>query len=289
MKLHLLNRDNTENNAFMVTQNCEPFFLKVWHYHPELELVLTLKSTGTRFVGDSIKKFEEGDLVLIGKNLPHMWVNDDKYFDKNSGLIAKDIVIHFKQEFLGVPFFETKEMRHISELFHRVRHGIKFVNVETKILNEIKSILKLEGFERTMKFIRILNLLAGHDHYELLSSEGFINSYDKTQNETLDKTYEYIFENFSNPISLKDVAHIANMNSSSFSRYFKRINRKTFSRYLIEIRIGYACKLLMERKGNIAAICYESGFNNISNFNRQFKAIMQKSPTEYLRVLSHLS
>ena|SRR6056297_1894396 len=99
----------------------------------------------------------------------------------------------------------------------------------------------------------------------------------------MDKVYEYIFENFNQQITLKDVAKIANMNPSAFSRYFKRLNRKTFSRYLIELRIGFACKKLMERNENIAAICYESGFNNISNFNKQFKKITQKSPSEYLK------
>ncbi len=100
MKLHLLNRNKPENSAFRVTRHCLPHFLKVWHYHPELELVLSLKSTGTRFVGDSIKKFEAGDVVLIGKNLPHMWLNDEPYFEKKSKLVAEDLVMHFKKEFL---------------------------------------------------------------------------------------------------------------------------------------------------------------------------------------------
>ncbi len=283
MKLHLVNRGTHENSAFMVTHHKEPYFLKVWHYHPELELVLTMQSTGTRFVGDSIKKFDGGDLVLIGKNLPHMWFNDDHYFEEDSDLIAEDIVVHFRREFLGADFFEIQEMSHISKLLDRSRYGIKFLNVTMSVLEDVKMLTTMDGFERTIKFIQILNDLAHYDQFELLASEGYINSFKKTQNKTLDRIYEYIFENFSRPIYLEDVARLANMNPSAFSRYFKRINRKTFSSYLNEVRIGYACKLLIERKANISAICYESGFNNISNFNRQFKAIMQKSPTEYLR------
>ena len=110
-----------------------------------------------------------------------------------------------------------------------------------------------------------------------------LKTFNKTKNATLDNTYEYIFENFNTPIFLKDVANIANMNPSAFSRYFKRVNKKPFSRYLNEVRIGYACNQLLEQKGNITTICYDSGFNNISNFNRQFKNITLKSPTEYLR------
>jgi len=283
MKLHLLHRDKPENSSFLVTHHIEPFFLKVWHYHPELELVLSLKSTGTRFVGDSIKKFDEGDVVLIGKNLPHMWLNDESYFRPDSKKVAEDIVVHFNKDFLGADFLNAHEMRAISELLDKSRYGIKFINPEKKVLKGIQKLNTLEsGFKRTLKFIQILNRLAHHTKTELLSSEGFVNSFKQNTNKNLDKTFEYIFENFAQPISLNDVASIANMNPSAFSRFFKRVNRKTFSRYLNEVRIGYACKQLIENKSKITAICYESGFNNISNFNRQFRAIKQMSPSEYL-------
>jgi AraC-like DNA-binding protein len=268
MKLHLLNREKPANSSFRVTHHVESFFLKVWHYHPELELVLSLKSSGTRFVGDSIKKFDEGDVVLIGKNLPHMWLNDESYFQEDSDKVAEDIVIHFNKEFMGAEFLNAHEMKPIAELLYKSRYGIKFISPPKKVIKGIKKINRLaEGFTRTLKFLQILNLLANQPAYELLSSEGFVNSFKKNQNESLDKTYEYIFENFDKPISLSDVAAIANMNASAFSRFFKRVNRKTFSRYLNEVRIGFACKQLIENKSKIATICYESGYNNISNFN----------------------
>ncbi len=283
MKLHLLNREKPANSSFRVTHHVESFFLKVWHYHPELELVLSLKSSGTRFVGDSIKKFDEGDVVLIGKNLPHMWLNDESYFQEDSDKVAEDIVIHFNKEFMGAEFLNAHEMKPIAELLYKSRYGIKFISPPRKVIKGIKKINRLaEGFTRTLKFLQILNLLANQPAYELLSSEGFVNSFKKNQNESLDKTYEYIFENFDKPISLSDVAAIANMNASAFSRFFKRVNRKTFSRYLNEVRIGFACKQLIENKSKIATICYESGYNNISNFNRQFRAIKNMSPTEYV-------
>jgi AraC-like DNA-binding protein len=283
MKLHLLNREKPANSSFRVTHHVESFFLKVWHYHPELELVLSLKSSGTRFVGDSIKKFDEGDVVLIGKNLPHMWLNDESYFQEDSDKVAEDIVIHFNKEFMGAEFLNAHEMKPIAELLYKSRYGIKFISPPRKVIKGIKKINRLaEGFTRTLKFLQILNLLANQPEYELLSSEGFVNSFKKNQNESLDKTYEYIFENFDKPISLSDVAAIANMNASAFSRFFKRVNRKTFSRYLNEVRIGFACKQLIENNSKIATICYESGYNNISNFNRQFRAIKNMSPTEYV-------
>jgi len=283
MQLHFLSREKPENSSFSVTHHEQAHFLKVWHYHPELELVLSLKSTGTRFVGDSIKKFEAGDLILLGKNLPHMWLNDDEYFKTNNDLVAEDIVIHFTKEFLGDDFLEAHELNHIAALLYRSKYGIKFNGGLEKVKKHIKKIKKLKpGFKRTVKFIQVLDLLAREKEYEYLASETFVSSFKKNQNDILDKTYEYIFENFAQPISLKDVAEIANMNPSAFSRFFKRVNHKPFSKYLNEVRIGYACKKLIENKNNIATICYESGYNNISNFNRQFKAIKKMSPRAYL-------
>ncbi len=283
MELHYISREKPENSSFSVTHHKEPNFLKVWHYHPELELILTLKSTGTRFVGDSIKNFAEGDLVLLGKNLPHMWLNDDAYFNKNNNLIAEDIVIHFKKDFLGFDFLNAHEMKPIFNLLEASKYGIKFTGSTEKLSKKITKIKKLQpGFKRTLKFIKLLSDLAHHKQFEFLSSESFVHSFIQNKNSKLDKTYEYIFANFNKEIRLNDIAQIAKMNPTAFSRFFKRVNRKTFSRYLNEVRIGYACKKLIENKSSIASICFESGYNNVSNFNRQFKAIKKMSPRTYL-------
>jgi AraC-like DNA-binding protein len=283
MKLHLLDRSSINNSSFTTKVNEYPYFLKIWHYHPELELVVILKSEGTCFVGDSIEKFEVGDVVLIGKDLPHMWLNDEDYFDQNSNQSAKAIAIHFKQDYLGKAFFETPEMIHLFELFDRARVGLKFINIDNKIIHDIQKMLNQTGFDKTISFLNILNNLAKHKKVKQLSSLGFINSFKASKSDTQDKVQAYIFKNFNKEINLDEAAKIAHMNSSAFSRFFKRVNKKTFSRYVAEIRIGYACKLLIENKFNIASICYESGFNNISNFNRQFKLIMNCTPSDYVK------
>lgn len=284
VKLHLLDRSSLSNSSFTAKVNEYSYFLKVWHYHPELELVVVLKSEGTCFVGDSIEKFESGEIVLIGKNLPHMWLNDEDYFQQDSKLLARAIAIHFNKDYLGTDFFETPEMIHLLELFNRAKYGIKFLDIDKSLIQEIQTMLELKGFEKTMSFLQILNKLSKHKNYNLLASQGFINSFQVGEkNKTLDKVQAYIFKNFTQVITLEDVANIANMNTSAFSRFFKRVNRKTFSRYLVEIRIGYACKLLIENKYNISEVCYESGFQNISNFNRQFKLIMNCTPSVYVK------
>ncbi|WP_242202157.1 AraC family transcriptional regulator [Aestuariivivens insulae] len=284
MKLHLLDRSSLSNDSLLIGEKSYPYFLKVWHYHPELELVVILESNGTRFIGDNIEQFSKGDIILIGKNLPHMWLNDKEYFEKDSKLKAKAISIHFKEHFAGEAFLNMPEMKSIKELIDRAKHGIKFSGDLKLVTKWIKGINKLDSFGKTIRFFKILHHLSQHKDYRLLSSSGFINSFEITGKKNLEKVYEYIIKNFKEDITLNDVAGVACMNPSAFSRFFKRVNRKTFSEYLNEVRIGYSCKLLIENKSNVSEICFESGFNNISNFNRQFKKTMKYSPTEYVKL-----
>jgi len=283
MKLHLLDRSSLNDCSFTIRNNKYPYFLKVWHFHPEIELVYIKNSRGTRFIGDSIEKFEEGEIVLIGENLPHMWLNNEEYFKKSSKLVAKAVAAHFKNDFLGAGFFDVPEMKHISKLFERAKFGIKFLNVDKHIYTKIDQMISLGGFEKTMTLINVLSLLAKHNDYKLLASQGSINSFKHIDNENMVKTFEYVYENFTDTIYLADVANVINMNPASFSRFFKRVNRKTFSNFLNEVRIGFACKLMMEKSKDITSICFESGFNNLSNFNRQFKKMKGMSPSEYIK------
>lgn len=283
MKLHLLNRSNKENSAFTANHHRYPHFLKIWHYHPEFELVLILKSTGTRFIGDSIEKFKEGEIVLLGRDLPHMWLNDERYFKGDESLKAEAMAIHFREDFLGSEFFNTAEMKTIGKLLKLSCRGIVFKQVHNDIIDKIEKLPEKGAFKKTIDFLEVLHALSLHENFKKLSSVGFIDSFEKAENESLVKVYEFVFENFKEPISAKDAAKIANLSVSSFSRYFKRIHRKTFTRYLNEVRTGYACKLLLEKKNSIGQICFESGFSNISNFNRQFRKIKGLAPREFVQ------
>lgn len=282
-QLRLLNRSCDENRSFTVTHDRYPNFLRVWHYHPEYELVAIQQSTGTRFIGDSIEKFEEGEVVLIGTNVPHMWLNDEIYFQDDSKLEAEAVAIHFKKEFLGPDFFRIPEMKPISELLHRADRGIRFTDLDHDMVDEIEKLMDYDSTTRVFKTIEILYALSKHERFELLSSNSFVSSFQKTENTRMDKIYAFVFENFNQGISASDVAEVAGMNKSAFSRFFKKTHRKPFTRYLNEIKLGYACKLLLENTESITAIGYMSGFNNISNFNRQFKLIYGVAPSSYLK------
>ncbi|WP_339724576.1 AraC family transcriptional regulator [Maribacter stanieri] len=282
MKLHLLDRSSTGNTSITVSQNNYKNFLKVWHFHEELELVYIIKSTGTRFVGDSIEKFQSGEVILIGKNVPHMWLNDEAYFEENSCLTAQAVSVHFKDNFVGKEFLSLPEMQPISHLLKKAAQGIKFNNVTDNIKNELLNLSSLNPAIKITRIIEILSKLEQTQHYTLLSSNGFINTFHQTENKRLNTIYEYVYQNFHTPISSKDVAELANMNASAFSRFFKTIHRKPFTRFLNEIRIGFACKMLLENKESITSIAYACGFGNISNFNRQFRIIKNESPSSFL-------
>lgn len=282
MKLFKINRESPTATSFTVSETKEPHFLKTWHYHPELELVYILESSGTRFIGNSIAKFKAGELVLLGANLPHMWLNDTIYFDHNSSLKAKAIAVHFTEDFLGKDFFSVSEMTSIAKLLARAKRGVLFKNINPSIIKRLQNLRKLSPFERTVGMLLVLQELTMAQQ-ELINSEGYLISQNLDSNNRFSIVYEYVFKNFRDPIKLSEVASLIPMNPSSFSRLFSRFHKKSFIRYLNEIRIGYACKMLVDQSNSISETCYSSGFNNLSNFNRQFKIITGKSPSEYAK------
>ena len=282
MKLYPLNRSAHDNSSFTTSTNEGPNFLSIWHYHVELELVVILESEGTYFIGDAIHDFKAGDVFLIGKNLPHLWMNSSCYFESDSTLKARAFAVHFKEDFLGQPFFETPEMIHILELFKRSKLGIKFNAISRDFIKELCAIEFLEGFEKTVALLKVLHKLAKHKDHHTLASLGYVQNFKGAKNEIIDRVNSFVFNNFKRPIPLEEIAEVAGMHPASFSRYFKKYSNKTFTQFLSEIRIGYACKLMLEDQKTISSICYQVGFNNLSNFNRQFKTLKNCSPKEFI-------
>ena len=284
MKVELVDRNNPPSKSLTLQKRCLYSSSKSWHYHPEFELVYIGKSMGTRYIGDNIERFEPNNLVLIGQYLPHLWMNDSEYYRDSSKLETEALEIHFNKACIGNSCFNLPELRSICKLLENSKRGICFSKkIGLEVAGEIRRMFDLNDFEKVLALFKILKYLSDTDDYQLLSSTGFIQSFIKSKNRRLDRVYEYIVDNFREELSLEEIADMAHMNKTSFCRYFKKTNQKTFSRYINELRIGYACKLLIEQEFNIAEICYRSGYNNLSNFNRQFRKITQMSPTGYLR------
>lgn len=259
-----------------------PHFDSDWHFHSECQLFVVLKGTGTRFIGDHVHPFKPGDLVFTGPNLPHLWRSDQEYFEGDSRLWTEGIVIYFPEDFLGNQFLEKNEMYRIRQLFAKARRGMQLKGrTAEKIKVMMMGLLRTYDFESILQLLKILNAMAKTSDYELLANAGYSNSLKESDTFRMNKVHAHVLKHFKEKITLDEVAAIANMTPSSFSRYFKMHANKTFSEFVAEIRIGHACKLLTEKKLNIIQACYESGFNTISNFNRQFKAITQYSPLAY--------
>jgi AraC-like DNA-binding protein len=273
--------------SFVVQKDSYPYYPTPWHYHPEYELVLVVKSTGQRIVGDRTENFEDGDLAFLGPDLPHAYQNDPIYYKGDPSLRAEAIVIHFREDFLGKDFFRLPEMIPVYQLFDKAKFGLKISGKTRAAVAEcMHEMLSESGHQRIVKLLNILEMLSLSDECEPLASPGFIQKYTASGTERITRVHEYIITNFRKDISLADIAEVACMSVPSFCRFFKSSTRKSFSQYLNEIRVGYACKLLVEDKYYISKICYESGFNNMSNFNLQFKKITGTSPLLYKKKIT---
>lgn len=279
----------TSKETFVFKDLVGPYFNPNWHFHPEFQISFIAKGKGTRFVGDHVHSFEEGDLVFTGPNLPHLWRNDDAYFEKDSKLTTRGLVIYFDHELLSESLLDREEFYNLNKLVENASRGMEFYGETREQINGLfLQIADEKGFRRIIKLLEILDILASSEDYNLLSSPGYVNVFKGDDAEKMRMVYEYVMTNFKTKISLEEAALMLNMTTTSFCRYFKPRANKTFTRFVNEIRIGHARKLLLEDNFNISQISYECGFNALSNFNRQFKAITDMSPHEYRKLFLNI-
>lgn len=248
----------------------------VWHYHPEVELVFVNGGTGKRQIGSHISYYTDGDLILIGSNLPHCGFTDDHTGNKN------ETVIQMKPDFLGEVFLALPETKSILQLFERAKGGIAF-GEETKALlgEKLEAMSEQTPLERLLTVIAVLKQLEKANDYKILNAEGFALETQLQDNDRINMVFNYVKDNFREPIELEDMANMASMTVPSFCRYFKKVTNKTFTKFVNEYRIVHACKLLAEKQISIADVSYESGFNNFSHFNKSFREFTGKSASAY--------
>lgn len=284
MKPILRKIDTGYNYSFSVREDAGAYLYNHWHFHPEIELTLIRKGIGMRLVGDSMEPFSHGDLILLGSNLPHLWRSDPEYFKNNEALQVEAVAIHFMEDFWGTPFLELPEMLQIKELLLQAKRGIKVEGrTKQKVTGMMERILDAENTQRITLLLNMLALLSDSKELQLLSSVGFTKTYDRGYTDSINHIYNYTLEHFHEKICMRELANIANVSPHSFCRYFKSRTMKTYWQFLLEVRIGYACKLLMENKFSISQVCFSCGFNNLSNFNRQFKEITGMTPSIYMK------
>lgn len=261
------------------------------HFHDEYEIVYIIKSTGTRFVGNSIEPYSQGDLVLLGSSVPHMYRSDPEYYKNCPDLRVHAVTIQFSKEFFSHGISQYPELNKIKNLLIRAKRGVYFhKQFNQSVRNHILRALKLKGFPLLLECLHILSLMSNSQHYTLLNQEDSESTSEFIEADTrLIKVLSFIKREYNRQLTLKEIAGVAGMNQSAFCRFFHEKTGKTCTRYINSLRISYACKLLQEKRLSITEICYECGFNNISNFNRQFKEITKYSPTEYMNEFNRSS
>lgn len=260
-------------------QNKEP----LWHMHPEVEFVSLNGGAGKRYIGNHQSYYEDGDLILIGANLPHYGFTDRLTNNRS------ETIVQMHEDFLGESFFETPEFESVKKLLIRARQGIVFLG-ETKITigKRIEELPKLDAFHRIIELLNILKALSESTEYDVLNAEGSWMEIEPKDQTRINAIYGFVKEHFQRAITLEEIADLVSMTVPAFCRYFKKVSGKTFTKFVNEYRLVHASKLLSETTRNITDICYECGFNNFSHFNSQFKLFTGKSASAYRNDLTRI-
>jgi AraC-like DNA-binding protein len=269
----------TEQCSLAVREFKLPAFASPWHFHPELELTYIVQSEGKRFVGDRIAPFGPGDLVLLGPNLPHFWHNAPT---PSPQLPAHSVVIQFRRECFGADFFSLPELAGAHRLLNAAARGLQFTGKTCDAVAEIMmQMLQWTGLERLIGLLTIFRLLTKAEAPRALSSAGFVPCLDERAGERINRAYQHVFTHLAEPMDYQVIAREAGMSLSAFCHYFKRVTGRTLSAFVTEFRVGHARKLLIETPQSVAEVAYASGFETLSNFNRQFRQLTGMNPRQY--------
>ena len=275
MRPQLLKISSEPGRSFSVRRDLDAYTNDRWHFHTEVELIHFEKGRGVQFVGDNIRRFECGDVILVGGHLPHYW-----RFDDDSSADVR--VAHFGENFWGLPFLDLPENFQLKSLLQRAKRGLQVEgSARIKVSGFLERLLLSEGMPRLLLLMEALHVLAGSEELQPLASPGYKHHFPLAGHERVNLIYAYSLQHFKRAIQLEEIAAVANISPNSFCRYFKSHTRKTYSRFLLELRVGHACRLLIENNLPIKQVCYESGFNNFTSFYKYFKLIAGKSPLGY--------
>jgi len=270
------------SRIFAVRKLSDKHFDTTWHAHSEYQLFLVIEGSGTKFIGNTMKSFANGDLTFIGPNIPHLWRSEDCYFDPQSNKSSIGLVIYLNGSALE-KFIEKEEFNQLKTLLGKVRRGMEVHGATAdEIIELMQDLLHMHGMESVIQLLKILEVLAKSNEYSLLHYGEILDEPKEVETNRISIVYNYAFSHFRKQITLDEVAALLSMTSTSFSRYFTAKTSKTFSYFIAELRIGHACKLLSNAENmSISQICYDSGFNTLSNFNKQFKTFVGMTPKEY--------
>jgi AraC-like DNA-binding protein len=279
MKLKYKHTEKELNQSFYVARQTEPHLESNWHFHEDFELIYISKGTGIGIVGDNISNFRPPMLVLSGQWLPHVWKNDESH---DSGGSVNVIILKFTRLFNNQDIFSIPEFSNIAEMLGRGQRGISFGR---KTISKVKDLMEeIPDHSNALSMITMLNILhilSESKDYKLMATPEFTLPITLYGENRLNRIINYISENYHKPIDLESLANEAAMTRSSVCRFFKSRTNKTIFQFINEFRIGKACQLLIDGNHSISEICFNTGFNSISSFNRVFKNYKKVSPGEF--------
>lgn len=230
-------------------------------------------------VGRQVSSFESGDLVLLGSNLPHTWLSADS---TNENQTVEQVVIQFKKEFVGNQFWEIPEMSKVNNLLEKAKYGIQISGKTRDILaKKMNQKTELAPAKKLIQLIDLLLIIAESKECEMIDFHFMEQPPTPLDTERFRKVYTYLAENYTSEVALESIAGVANLSPTSFCRFFKKIARQTFVESLTQFRVNHAANLLSSTEKPVAQICFESGFSNISYFNKVFKKTLGQNPLAY--------
>jgi AraC-like DNA-binding protein len=249
-----------------------------WHFHPEIELTLIVGSRGRRFVGDSIEPFAEGDMVLLGPNLPHFWHNEGAQPRRSR---AHSVVVQFRPDFLGAEFLSLPEAGALRRLLARADRGLVFMGRRAEIAAErLRACAAATGFGSLLALLAVLETLT-EARARPLASETYSPRLNRSGEQRLARVYAFVTAHFREPLSLARIARVAAMTPPGFSRYFKRVAGRNISEVLNQLRVDCAARELLQSGDRVADIALRAGFPSLSNFNRRFLELHGRTPGSY--------
>ncbi len=259
-----------------VQEDRELIFFNKLHQHAEIQISLILEGTGKLIVGDSIHTYSNGDLIVLGSRIPHLFQSAAS--ENNSHMIS----LFFTRDSFGPDFFHLSELKKVSSFIEKSHLGFKICSPGEELLGMMKQMPTLDRFHRFLQLLKILyqieasqvKLMTGFRHPKALKSN---------EGRRLQSVLDYVVHHFNEDIKLESVAKLAFMTPNGFCRFFKQRTNKTFFQFLIELRIEHACQLLKSNRDiTIMEASEKAGFKSISNFNRKFKKLKGKTPSEFL-------
>lgn len=280
MRARLERISRKQNESFSVFHYFQPRFTCPYHYHPEVELTWILAGHGQRLIGDHLGNFETGDLVLMGSELPHSYFNPPGFRQGPKG--AGSMVLQFRPDCAGGVLKEAPECQRVRLLLQRASRGLAFKGtVRTKVQTLLEGLARAKNSRRILLLLEILEILASDRKADVLASPGFRPEFNQAQGTRIEKACTWITERFREPITLVQAARAAHMSPPAFSRFFHRATNRTFVYFVNELRIGHACRALLETDRGVAEIAYDCGYENLSNFNRRFRELRNMTPVDY--------